>query len=385
MPFISAKSAAQPRSLIREIFAMQTGMNDVVSFALGEPDFTSPKYIIQGAIDSLNRGETFYAPGIGILPLREELSRAYSARGLNYSPAEIMIGQGAISLLNLAFTTVLDIGDEIILADPGWTNYFGLAAQIGAKAVPVPVLEDDDFMYDPAALEAAITPKTKIIMLNSPANPTGGVASKARLEAIADIARRRNLYIISDEVYRELLWSDEPYTSIASLPGMKERTILIDSFSKTFAMTGFRVGYCAAPHDVIDTMVKLTENVLSSVSTAMQWGGVAALRGGHEAVDEMREIYRRRRKLLIEGLNEIPGISCRWPGGAFYAFANIKKLGIPSRDFCVRLLKEKGTAVIPGIGFGSGGEGFVRLTYATSEQNIAEGLRRIAEFVSKIG
>jgi len=381
MPFVSAKSAAQPRSVIREIFAMQTGMKDVVSFALGDPDFASPRYVIDAAIASFNRGETHYVPGPGIPELRAALSESYRARGLDYAPEEIMVGQGAISLLLMGCTAALDIGDEIILSDPGWTNYAGLAMQVGAKAVPVKVYEEDDFQYRIEDLRAAVTPRTKCILINSPANPTGGVSTYENLKQIAELAVEKDLYVISDEVYRELLWCDEPYTSIARFPGMKERTMLIDSFSKEYAMTGFRVGYAAAPAEMVQTMTKLVENVLSSVNAGVQWAGVAALKGGREAVDAMKETYRRRRKLLIEGLNNIPGISCRWPMGAFYAFANIGKTGLPSRDFAIRLLQEQHTAVIPGNGFGEGGEGFVRLSYATSEDNIKRGLRNIEAFV----
>ena len=382
MSFVSEKSKGTPRSVIREMFAMQTGLDNVVSFALGEPDFTAPKHAIDAVVASFQRGETHYTPNGGIPALREAVSKSYRARGLNYQANEILIGAGAISILCLACTAILDIGDEVLLPDPGWANYKGLMMQVGAIPVPVKVYEKNGFMYDLDDLRAAITPKTKLILINSPSNPTGGVASAENLREIAELAKEKNLYILTDEIYRELLWTDEPYTSIASFPGMKERTVVVDGFSKTYAMTGFRLGYAAGPEEVIAAMTKLLENVLSSVNEGIQWGGVAALEGGSDCVDEMKAHYRRRRELVLEGLNAIPGVSCMAPKGAFYAFANIQDIGLSSRDFAIRLLQEKHVVVVPGTGFGEGGEGFFRLSYATSEENIREGVKRIGEFVA---
>lgn len=384
MSFVSEKSKKTPRSVIREMFAMQTGLEDVVSFALGEPDFTSPKHIIDATVASFQRGETHYTPNAGIPALREAVARSYQERGLDYKPEEILIGSGAISVLCLACTAILDIGDEVLLPDPGWANYSGLITQVGAVPVPVRVKEENGFMYDVEDLRAAITPKTKMILINSPSNPTGGVASAENLRQIADLVKEKDLYVLTDEIYHELLWSDEPYTSIASFPGMKERTLVVDGFSKKYAMTGFRLGYGAGPEEVIATMTKLLENVLSSVNEGIQWGGVAALTGDQSPVEEMKEQYRRRRQIIVEGLNAIDRISCLAPMGAFYAFPNISQTGLSSRDFAIRLLKEKHTVVVPGTGFGEGGEGFVRISYATSEENIREGLKRIAEFVANL-
>lgn len=384
MSFVSEKSKKSPRSVIREMFAMQTGMTDIVSFALGEPDFAAPKHIIDAAVDSLHRGETHYTPNAGIPALREAVAKSYQERGLDYKASEILIGAGAISVLCLACTAILDIGDEVLLPDPGWANYKGLMMQVGAVPVPVKVHEHNGFMYDIDDLRAAITPKTKLILINSPSNPTGGVASRANLEAIAALAREKDLYVLTDEIYRELLWDDEPYASIAGMPGMKERTLVVDGFSKKYAMTGFRLGYGAGPEEVIATMTKLLENVLSSVNEGMQWAGVAALTGDQEPAAEMKRKYRVRRELVVSGLNAIKNISCLPPKGAFYAFPNISKTGLSSRDFAIRLLQEKRVVVVPGTGFGDGGEGFVRLAYATSEENIREGLKRIKEFVESL-
>ncbi len=384
MSFVSQKSAQTPRSVIREMFAMQTGLENVISFALGEPDFTTPKPIIDATIASFLRGETHYTPNTGIPQLREAVSQSYRERGLDYGPNEILVGAGAISVLCLACTAVLDIGDEVLLPDPGWANYKGLIMQVGAVPVLVKVHEKNDFMYDIADLRAALTPKTKVILINSPSNPTGGVASRENLEQIANLAKEKNLYILTDEIYRGLLWGDEPYTSIASFPGMKERTVIVDGFSKTYAMTGFRLGYGAAPEEVIATMTKLVENVLSSVNEGVQWGGVAALTQCRDEALAMKETFRARRQLMVDGLNAIDKISCLPPKGAFYAFPNISRTGLRSRDFAIRLLKEKQTVVVPGTGFGEGGEGFVRLAYATGDDNIKEGLKRIREFVESL-
>lgn len=384
MSFVSEKSKKTPRSQIREMFAMQTGLDNIVSFALGEPDFTSPRHVIDAAIASLNRGETHYVPNAGIPALRAAVAEDYQKRGFDYKPENIVIGQGAISILLLACTAILDIGDEVLIADPGWANYQGLVMQVGAVAVPVKVREENGFQFDPADLEAAITPKTKLIILNSPSNPTGGVASYETMRQIAEVVKKHDLYVLADEIYRALLWDDEPYTSIASFPGMKERTVLVDGFSKKYAMTGFRVGWGAGPVEVIETMTKLVENVLSSVNEGVQWAGVAALTGDQQCVQDMLDSYRRRRELIVKGLNEIPNVSCPAPKGAFYAFPNISKTGLKSREFAIRLLQEEHVVVVPGTGFGEGGEGYIRISYATSEENIIEGVKRMKHFVEKL-
>jgi len=384
MSFVSEKSKGMPRSVIREMFAMQTGLEDVVSFALGEPDFTTPKHIIDATIASFQRGETHYTPNTGIPALRKAVSETYAKRGLSYRPEEILIGAGGVSVLNLACGAILDVGDEVLIPDPGWPNYRGMILQWGAVPVPVAVREEDGFMYTAEALRRAITKKTKAIIINSPSNPTGGVASAETLGQIADLVKEQDLYVISDEIYHELVWSGEPYTSIAQFPRMKERTVVMDGFSKQYAMTGFRLGWGAAPQEVIVTMTKLLENMLSSVNEGVQWGGVAALTGDQSCVEEMKRVYLRRRELMVNGLNSIDKISCLMPRGAFYAFANISRTGLSSREFAVRLLQEKHTVVVPGTGFGQAGEGFIRLSYATSEEKILEGLKRMGEFVKSL-
>ncbi len=382
--FISEKSKATPRSIIREFVGMSYKYDKVLSFGFGQPDFVTPSHILEAAKASIDRGETFYAPNTGIAPLREAISESYRKRGLDYKVHEILVGAGAISVLNLAMTATLDIGDEVIISDPCYACYEGLCIQMGCKPVRVRVYEEEGFMFNVEAVRAAITDKTKMILLNSPSNPTGGVASAENLEALAKLCVEKDIFCISDEIYRELLWCDEPYTSIASFPGMKERTILIDGFSKTYAMTGLRLGYAAGPQDVIEKMTMLLENVLSSVFTASQWAGVAALTGSQDCVKEMLALYRHRRKLMLDGINSIDGISCKDPKGAFYLFANIQSTGLDSRTFATKLLEAEKMLVIPGCGFGDGGEGFVRFCYATNDEQIKDGVARLDRFMKSL-
>lgn len=384
MSFLSEKSKGTPRSVIREFVGLSYQYDKVLSFGFGQPDFTTPRHILDAAQESIQRGETFYAPNTGILPLREAISDCYKKRGLSYSPDEILIGSGAISVLLLAATAILDIGDEMIISDPCYASYDSLAIQLGAVPVRVRVTEENGFMFDPEAVRAAITDKTKVLLLNSPSNPTGGVATRENLEALAKLCVEKDIYVITDEIYRELLWTDEPYTSITEFPGMRERTMIIDGFSKTYAMTGLRLGYATGPKDVIVKMTQLLENVLSSVFTAVQWAGVAALTGSQDCVKEMMDLYRHRRRLLLDGINSIDGISCKDPKGAFYLFANIQSTGLDSRTFATKLLEQEKMLVIPGVGFGPGGEGFVRFCYATNDENIRDGVERLSRFMKTL-
>jgi aminotransferase len=384
MAFLSEKSKQTPSSVIREFVGISYKYDNVLSFGFGQPDFVTPKHILEAAKASIDRGETFYAPNTGILPLREAISNEYAKRGLSYSPDDILIGAGAISVLLLGATAVLDIGDEMIISDPCYASYDSLAIQLGAVPVRVRVREENGFMFDPEEVRAAVTDKTKVILLNSPSNPTGGVASYENLKALAELCIEKDIYVITDEIYRELLWTGEPYASIAQFPGMRERTLIIDGFSKTYAMTGLRLGYAAGPNEVIVKMTQMLENVLSSVFTAVQWAGVAALTESQQCVEDMLALYRHRRKLLLDGINSIDGISCKDPAGAFYLFANIQPTGLDSRTFATKLLEQEKMLVIPGVGFGPGGEGFVRLCYATNDENIQDGVQRLARFMARI-
>lgn len=382
MDILSEKSKKIGFSPIRAMVAKASTMEDVISFALGEPDFDTPPAIVNAAIKALEDGRTHYAPNKGEFVLRKAISDDYARRNMTYDcEEEIMVTSGGIEALFLVMSAVLNPGDEVILSNPYWSNHIEQIKYHDAVPVPVPVYEKDGFMFDPENLRAAITDKTKLLILNFPSNPTGGVASRENLEKIAEIAVEKDLLVISDDAYEHLVYGDESVCHIASLPGMKERTFITNTFSKTYAMTGWRVGYACGPAEVIRMMVKLQENVVSCINTAAQYAAAEALNGSQQPVKDMVEKYFRRRQLLIEGLNEIEGISCIEPMGAFYAFANITGTGLSSVEFADRLLEEKQVVVVPGSGFGSAGEGFVRISYATSEENIKEGLRRMNEFV----
>lgn len=365
-------------SPIRKMFNLADGMEDVVSFTVGEPDFNTPAHVVDAAVEALRTGKHHYTPNAGILPLREAISEYYvRSRGLHYSPeTEIIATAGGMEALLLTMLTLLNPGDAFLLSDPCWTNYSRQIEICSARPVFVPVDAAHDFTFAPEALEKAITPETKGFLVNSPANPTGGIAGRKALEQLAEIAVRHDLYVISDEVYSELL-----YTSFAALPGMKERTLVIDSLSKTYAMTGWRIGYAAGPENVIRNMVKLQENVSACAATPCQVAAIEALEGPQDHLKYMVEQYRLRRDYVMRRISEIPGLSCHAPDGTFYAFIDISQLGMPCEEFAMKLLEERQVVVVPGTAFGEFGEGYIRLSYATSMQCLEQGLQELEEFV----
>jgi len=370
-------------STIRKMFNMASSMTDTVSFALGEPDFTTSKNIIDAACKALQEGITHYTPNAGILPLRQAIAKKLKNKNnVEIDPeTEVMITAGGMEALMLVMMVALDPGDEIILTDPFWTNHPSQVLMTGAIPRFVKVYEEDGFAYNPDNVRKAINSKTKAILINSPANPTGGVAGREVLEEIAKMAIEHDLIVITDEVYQHLIYDGAEFVSIASLPGMKERTVIIDSFSKAYAMTGWRIGYAAGCREILQNMIKLHENVVSCITTSSQYGAIEALEGPQDYLGYMLEKYAARRNLIVEGINSIEKLSCIKPKGAFYAFPNITGTGMSSEEFAVELLKKTGVVVVPGSGFGEAGEGFIRISYATSEENIKEGLRRIKAFV----
>ena len=378
--------AQLPPSPIRRIYERALGMDDVVFFSLGEPDFDTPPQVIEAAVASLRRGETHYTPNAGLPALRRAIAedlRDYD--GVSYDPdGEIAVTSGGMEALLLALLTVIEPGDEVILPDPSYTNYRDQI--LIAKGVPVyvPVREESGFQFDPADLERAVTPRTRAIMLNTPANPTGGVASRALLQEIAALAVRRDLYVLFDEVYKSLFYGEEPFFNIAAAPGMRERTLVIDSCSKTYAMTGWRVGWIAGPARVVGCIPKLQENVCSCVPAFVQHAAACALRTAGADAARMRDAYRRRRDVIVRGINAIPGLSARTPEGAFYLFVNIQETGLTSEAFAMRLLEEGRVALSPGSAFGPSGEGFVRISYASDEAVLREGVARIAAFMARL-
>lgn len=373
-------------SAIRRMVGKSYGLDNVISFAFGEPDFVTPQHIIQAGIKAMEEGRTFYTPNAGIPELRDAIAASYGPRGMQYGRDNVIVTVGGCEALLLSVLTLLDPGDEVIISNPYWANYNGFVSEMYATPVLVDVYEKNDFMFDPADIEKAITPRTKAILMNFPSNPTGGLATRENLEAIARLAIQHDLYVITDEMYRRLIYTDETFVSIAEIPGMKERTIIVDGFSKAYAMTGWRVGFAVANEEIIKGMTKMQENAVSSVFEPVQRAALAALKGSQQPVADMLEHYRARRQLMLEGLNTMMHgkITCREPKGAFYMFPNITGTGLSSEEFSNRLLDEKHVVTVPGTGFGSNGEGFIRLSYATSEANIREGLKRIQEFVEAL-
>ena len=371
-------------SPIRKIYEKAILMDDVIFFSLGEPDFTTPSGVIETAVTSLRNGETHYTPNAGIPELRAAIAENIAEYDrVSYSPSEIAVTSGGMEALTLALLTLLEPGDEVILSDPSYTNY---KDQIEiAKDVPrfVTVHEKDRFNLTPEGVRAAITDKTKVLMINSPCNPTGAVASEPLLKELAAIAVEYDLYVLFDEVYKYLYYDVDPFYNIARIPGMRERTLLIDSCSKTYAMTGWRVGWIAGPENIVSNIPKIQENICSCVPAFVQKGAAHALRFCRADIDRMNAQYRKRRDLIYEGINAIPGLGAVLPDGAFYLFVNIKETGLSSEEFALKLLEEARVALSPGSAFGPSGEGFVRMSYSTSIENIEEGLRRIRTWMQE--
>lgn len=373
-------------SPIRQMFNLADGMEDVVSFTVGEPDFDTPQHIVDAAIDALKNGEHHYTPNAGILPLRTAISEVIShSHGLSYAPdKEIIVTAGGMEALFLTMLTILNPGDEFILSDPCWTNYSRQVEICAAVPMFVRVNAENGFTFNPDDLERAITPQTKGFLINSPANPTGGIAEKKILQKLAEIAIRHDLYVISDEVYSALVYEDKKITSIATIPGMKERTVIINSFSKTYAMTGWRVGYAVGPQHLISQMVKLQENVAACVNSAAQYGALAALTGTQEPLSEMLKTYAERRTYVLDAFSKIKGLTCFIPQGAFYAFVDVSATGMDAETFAKDLLQKARVIVVPGSAFGSYGANFVRLSFATSLENIKQGLQRIGKYMNNL-
>lgn len=376
----------QEGSSIRKMFNMAQSMENVISFGLGEPGFSTPVHIGEAASKAIEAGETHYTVNAGIPQLREALSQKMeSKKGVKYDPnSEIIVTSGGVEALFLSFKALLNPGDEVIIGTPAFSNYFGQIELCDAKVVAVPLLEEDDFCYNVENLRKAITDKTKAILINSPSNPIGSVTGEAILRELAKLCIEKDLYLITDEVYQEFTYGDTPYFSIASCPGMKERTLIVDSFSKTYAMTGWRCGFVLGPEAVISQMVKMQESVVSCVNTPTQYAAIAALEGPQDVLEEMLALYDANRRLVLKEVNEMKGLSLKMAQGAFYAFINIKETGMTSEKFAVKLLQEAKVVVVPGSGFGPGGEGYVRVSYVSSKEDTKEGLRRMKKFMEEL-
>ena len=373
-----------PKSGIREFFDLVAGRNDIISLGVGEPDFVTPWNIRESAIYSLEAGHTAYTSNAGTPALRREICR-YIARNYHVEydyEHECLVTIGVSEALDLAVRALVEPGDEVIYTSPCFVSY--PTEVLMARGVPVPLVthEEDEFSVNPAELRKLITPKSKLLMLNFPCNPTGAVADEAVLREIAAIAQENNLIVITDEIYSELVYDGVKLVSIASLPGMKERTIFLHGFSKAFAMTGFRIGYAAGPRGILDAMYKIHQYSIMCAPVTAQEAATDALKSGRREMELMRDSYWERRNLIVKGLRDA-GLTCVMPKGAFYAFPNITATGMTSREFAEGLLKEESVAVVPGSAFGPGGEGYVRACYATAEADIKTALERIADFVAR--
>lgn len=383
--FISQKVASTPPSGIRKFFDIAATMENVISLGIGEPDFVTPEPILREGIASLKRGETRYTSNSGTIELRTALSRHLAELyGVHYSPeAEILITVGVSEALYLAMTAVVDPGDEVIIPEPCFVSYAPEVTFAGGVPVTVPTRVEDDFQVTAAAIQEAITPKTKAILLGYPNNPTGAVMTREIMQEIAILAEKHDLLLISDEIYDRLVYGVQ-HTCVPGLPGMRDRTILLGGFSKDYAMTGWRLGYVCANPDLLAAMRKVHQYTIMSAPTMAQAAGIAALETGNEYVEKMRDEYDRRRRLIVDGFNTL-GLDCFEPRGAFYAFPSIAASGMSSNNFAMRLLDEEEVAVVPGEAFGPSGEGFVRASYATDYEKIVEALNRIESFMRRHG
>ena len=383
--FISEKCKNIKPSGIRKFFDVVNDMPDAISLGVGEPDFDTPWFIRDEGIYSLEKGRTFYTSNAGLKELREEIANYLERRcGLRYDPMkQVLVTVGGSEGIDIALRAMLNPGDEVLIPEPCYVSYLPCTQLADGGAVPLRLLEEHEFRLTAEQLEAAITPRTKILVMPFPNNPTGAIMSRKDLEPVAEVVKAHDLFVISDEIYSELTY-DEPHVSIASLPGMQERTLVINGFSKAYAMTGWRLGYAAGPEGLISEMTKIHQFAIMCAPTTSQYAAVQAMRSGDEEVAKMRESYNQRRRFVVHTLREM-GMDCFEPLGAFYVFPSIKRYGMSSEEFASRLLQEEKVAVVPGTAFGDSGEGFIRISYAYSLKNLKEALGRVQNFVERLG
>jgi len=382
---ISNTVSSIPRSGIRDFFELVQGREDVISLGVGEPDFPTPWHIREAAIYSLEKGQTTYTSNLGLLSLRKSISKYVSGFfGVDYDPAgEVLVTVGVSEAIDVALRALLNPGDEVIYHEPCYVSYSPSIALAYGVAVPIVTKKEDGFSLKPEALAAAITSKSRVLMLNFPTNPTGACASLEDLEGIAKLAIEHDLIVLTDEIYSELRYDDDEHVSIASLPGMRERTVLMHGFSKAFAMTGFRLGYACAPQPIVEAMMKIHQYSMLCAPIMSQNAAIEALENGQAAIDEMRTSYHQRRDFLVRRLNEI-GLECHSPGGAFYVFPDIRSTGLSSKEFAMQLLEQENVACVPGGAFGDSGEGFLRCCYATAFDDIRTAMDRMERFVNQL-
>ncbi len=380
---ISNRAVNYPHSGIRTMFDLAAKHPEAVKLTVGEPDFDTPEFIKEAAKKSLDKGETHYSPNAGIPELRSAIARKYEKYNAGYTMNNVVVTVGSMEGLMLSMMLLLNPGDEILVPDPCFPNYYGQACLVGAGVVPVPTYEEYDYRIQVADIEKAVTPRTRALLLNSPCNPTGAVLTKDDIFAIAEVVKKHDLWVLSDEPYDSIIYDGAEPFSIAQVPEVRNRVFVFNSFSKTYAMTGWRIGYILTPEaGYAAKLAQLQEAVASCVSTFSQAAAVEALKD-ESCVQSMVKDYTRRRDILIDGLNTIPGFSCKKSAGSFYAFVNIKAFGKTSQEFAEELLENAGVVVVPGSAFGKMGEGYLRLVFANSDENLREAVRRISEYVKK--
>ncbi|MFL5726588.1 MAG: pyridoxal phosphate-dependent aminotransferase [Chloroflexota bacterium] len=382
MSSIGTESAFEVTARAR---ALEASGRSIVYLQIGEPDFDTPSHVREAAKRALDAGATHYAPFPGIPALRTAIAEDATARkGFDVTPDRVFVTVGGKGVMLYAILGLIDGGDEAIVPDPGYPIYESLVRFVGGTPIPIPIRMENDFRLDVDELASLVTPRTRMIVINSPANPTGGVLTRGDLERIAELAQRHDLVVLADEIYGRILYDGTEHVSIASLPGMAERTIVLDGFSKTFAMTGWRLGYAIVPPSLVGMYGQLVINTISCAPTFAQLGAVEALRGPQDDVDAMVVEFRARRDLIVDGLNAIAGIRCLRPSGAFYAFPDISGTGLTGAELADRLLQEAGVCVLAGTAFGGVGGSHVRISYANSRENLSLALERIGEFVARL-
>ena len=369
---------------IRKFFDIVSEMKDAISLGVGEPDFDTPWHIREEGIYSLEKGRTFYTSNAGLKELKQEICRyLYRRFEVSYNPdSEVMVTVGGSEAIDIALRAMCDPGDEVLIPQPSYVSYVPCTMLAGGKPVVIELEEKDNFKLTPEKLLEKITDKTKILVMPFPNNPTGAIMTKEDLAPIVDIIIEKDLFVISDEIYSELTYGTD-HVTIAAFPEMKDRTILINGFSKSYAMTGWRLGYAAAPHRILEQMLKIHQFAIMCAPTTSQYAAVSALRDGDNDVQMMREAYDQRRRFVLHAFEEM-GLDCFEPEGAFYAFPSIKRFGMTSDEFATRFLREEKVAVVPGTAFGASGEGLLRVSYAYSLKNLKEALGRMANFVKRL-
>lgn len=370
---------------IRKFFSLAEEMENVISLGVGEPDFLTPWHIRNTAIDYLDKGATRYTANAGMIKLRKEISAFYCRKyNIEYNPEnEVLVTVGGSEGIDMAIRTLINPGDEVLLVEPSFVCYRPIAQTCGAEIISIETKAENNFKLTAEEIENAVTPKTKLLILPYPNNPTGAIMRRSELEAISKVIIKHNLFVLSDEIYSELTYSEEGHCSIASIEGMRERTVVINGFSKTYSMTGWRLGYALGPSEVISQMSKLHQFAIMSAPTTSQYAALDALQNGESDIEKMKSDYDMRRRYTVNIFNEM-GLECFEPQGAFYVFPSIKSTGLTSNEFCEKLIYSKRVAVVPGNAFGKCGEGFIRVSYCYSIENIRKAAERIKEFLEEL-